>query len=119
MATRKVRTGAIEVRKVKGEENPADLFTKHLPSQDKVHQLVRLFGCDYRDGRAAAAPLLRPMDENKQVNVVGGRELLPHLKSQAEIERLYPTMQAPSEAGDCDFVPFEQVSQAELWVVRE
>ena len=39
----KVRTGAIEVRKVKGEENPADLFTKHLPSQDNVHTLVKLF----------------------------------------------------------------------------
>ena len=58
----KVRTGAIEVRKVKGEENPADLFTKHLPSRDKVHSLVRLFGCEYRDGRAASAPLLRKMD---------------------------------------------------------
>ena len=52
----KVRTGAIEVRKVRGEENPADLFTKHLPSRDKVHSLVRLFGCKYRDGRAASAP---------------------------------------------------------------
>jgi len=29
----KVRTGAITVRKVKGECNPADIFTKHLPSR--------------------------------------------------------------------------------------
>ena len=36
----KVRTGAIEVRKVWGEVNPADLFTKHLPSREKVHQLL-------------------------------------------------------------------------------
>ena len=28
----KVRTKAIMVKKVKGEVNPADLFTKHLPS---------------------------------------------------------------------------------------
>ena len=35
----KVRTGAIRVKKVRGEVNPADLFTKQLPSSDKVHQL--------------------------------------------------------------------------------
>ena len=43
----KVRTGAIQVRKVRGDVNPADIFTKHLPSKDKVHQLVKLFGCEY------------------------------------------------------------------------
>ena len=46
----KVRTGAIQVRKVRGDVNPADLFTKHLPSKDKIHQLVKLFGCEYRSG---------------------------------------------------------------------
>ena len=42
----KVRTKAVEVRKVKGAENPAALFTKHLPSKAKVHELVRMFGCE-------------------------------------------------------------------------
>ena len=27
----KVRTGAIQVRKVRGDVNPADVFTKHFP----------------------------------------------------------------------------------------
>ena len=58
----KVRTKAITVKKVWGEVNPADVFTKHLPSREKVHQLLGLFGCEYRSGRAAAAPLLRPLD---------------------------------------------------------
>ena len=48
------------VRKVRGEVNPADLFSKHLPSRDQIHQLTSLFGCECRDGRAASAPLLRP-----------------------------------------------------------
>ena len=48
------------VKKVRGEVNPADIFTKHLPSRDKVHQLLNLFGCEYREGRAVSAPLLRP-----------------------------------------------------------
>ena len=56
----KVRTGAIMVKKVRGEVNPADLFTKHLPSREKVHQLLSFFGSEYREGRPAAAPLLRP-----------------------------------------------------------
>ena len=110
----KVRTGAIEVRKVKGEENPADLFTKHLPSQDKVHALVKLFGCAYRDGRAASGPLLRKMEQS-QVNSVSSCELLPHQRAPAEIDELYPRMVAPDEYGDRDL---DVVSQAELWVVH-
>ena len=55
----KVRTKAIDLRKVDGTENPADLFTKHLPSKGKVHQLIDLFGCRYAAGRAASAPRLR------------------------------------------------------------
>ena len=38
-----VRTGAFAVRSVAGEVKPADLFTKHLRSKDKIHQLTALF----------------------------------------------------------------------------
>ena len=55
----KVRGKGIELYKVRGEENPADLFTKHLVGQDRIHMLLKLFGCEYRDGRAVAAPLAR------------------------------------------------------------
>ena len=54
-----VRTGRIEVRKVKGTEDPADLFTKHLPTAEKLKQLVELFGCRFEEGRAACAPKMR------------------------------------------------------------
>ena len=53
------RSGRILVRKVRGEENPADLFTKHLCSREKVTELVRLIGCRYEDGRPEAAPEMR------------------------------------------------------------
>ena len=39
----KVRTGAIQVRKVRGEVHPADMSTKHLPSSINVAHLVKLF----------------------------------------------------------------------------
>ena len=55
----RVRDGSVELRKVKGEENPADFFTKHLTSRERISNLLDLFGCRYRGGRAAAAPVLR------------------------------------------------------------
>ena len=103
---KKVRTKAISVKKVRGEVNPADLFTKHLPSKHKVHQLLALFGCEYRTGRAASAPLLRPDgSDGRQGGQPTGDDplptfslegelhdesMLPHLYSNDEIERMFP-----------------------------
>ena len=36
---------AFTLRKVPGEANPADLFTKHIESEKKLHDLVKLFAC--------------------------------------------------------------------------
>ena len=55
----RVRDATIELRKVRGEQNPADLFTKHIPGNQKIRDLLKLFGCQYETGRAASAPLLR------------------------------------------------------------
>ena len=55
----RVRDRTIELVKVRGEENPADLFTKHLPSRQRIHDLLAMFGCRYATGRAATAPKLR------------------------------------------------------------
>ena len=75
----KIRTGMIAVRKIRGEVNPADLFTKHLPSKDKIHQLTSLFGCEYRTGRAEGAPLLRThSSDGQKVGHLPVARLLPH-----------------------------------------
>ena len=55
----RVRDGTIELVKVRGEDNPADLFTKHLQSGERIGNLLALFGCVYTDGRPALAPQLR------------------------------------------------------------
>ncbi len=55
----RVRDGSFALAKVRGEENPADLLTKHLSSKDKVRELLSMFGCEFRDGRPDAAPALR------------------------------------------------------------
>jgi hypothetical protein len=50
-----VRDGTLEVMKVLGTENPADLMTKHLGAEQITECLTRL-SCWERDGRAQAAP---------------------------------------------------------------
>ena len=55
----RVRDKSIELYKVRGEDNPADLFTKHLVSKDRIHRLLELFNCRYADGRPEAAPQMR------------------------------------------------------------
>jgi hypothetical protein len=124
----KVRTGAIQVRKVRGDVNPADLFTKHLPTKDKIHQLVKLFGCEYRSGRSTAAPLLRPQEASGgkggqpsashlpafHINDDGSEDrqvphdirILPHMYDQSEWDSLFPVIDAPPRlANDEDWSP--------------
>ena len=66
----RVKSGAIELRKVNGLVNPADLFTKHLVSRDRVDQLVQLFNCEYRDGRSSAAPELRKKQQGAETQLI-------------------------------------------------
>ena len=112
----KVRVGAIQVRKVRGDVNPADLFTKHLGSKEKIHQLVKLFGCEYRSGRSEAAPLLRPQEsggskggqtatshlpafvQEKYEGEIHDVSMLPHLHSEEDMRRLFRVLEAPPAA---------------------
>ena len=123
----KVRVGAIAVKKVHGEVNPADIFTKHLPSREKVHQLMGLFGCEYREGRAASAPLLRPhgsddregghpVDDPLPTFVVDldckphDPNVLPHLHSADDIQKLFPSIDAaPEPANSRDYMVDREV----------
>ena len=117
----RVRTGAMELRKVNGLVNPADLFTKHLASRERINQLVELFGCEYREGRSAAAPELRKMKVDKQAlsfhvaqmedpavgpaevnnqSIAHDPDVLPHMYDQAERDRIFDIALAPPEV-DC------------------
>ena len=118
-----MRTGALSVRKVAGEVNPADLFTKHLPSRHTIHQLTALFGCECREGRPATAPLLRPHGSDRQQDghlseidplpsfalaeaQIHDRNVLPHLHGEDEIHRMFPKIEAAPETGNSrDWIP--------------
>ena len=63
----RVRDRSLELRTVRGEVNPADLFTKHLSSEERVTELLKLFGCRMIGGRAESAPeLRRPEGEDNE-----------------------------------------------------
>ena len=68
---KRIRHGELEVRKIAGEENPADLYTKHLESKVKIEQLVNLFGGEFRGGRAEAAAHLKQHRCKKTVGTQG------------------------------------------------
>ena len=78
----KLRAGALELRKVRGEVNPADLFTKHLSSSERVTDLLKLLNCTFRSGRPEAAPQMR------KGGVAGSKEEI--LAVEPAEEQVYP-----------------------------
>ena len=55
----RLRQRDLEIRNIDGEANPADRYNKHLESKAKIEQLLGLFGAEFREGRADAAPMLK------------------------------------------------------------
>ena len=108
-----VRTGRIDLRKVAGEVNPADLFTKHSLSRERMSNLVSLFDCSFRGGRAESAPQTRAVGNERvtmaeadvhshEMATVDHEIIFPHIKyTPRDLDRLYPTITAP-EAMDAD-----------------
>ena len=106
----RVRSGDIELRKVNGPVNPADLSTKHLTSRDRITQLNELFNCKDRHGRSTIAPELRPAAINTIVNdndpdinnqsPMHDPDVLPHLYEGAGIDAIFEKATAPAEL-DC------------------
>ena len=107
----KVRSRAIDLRKVRGEVNPADVFTKHLGSQERIESLMKLFNCQFRSGRPDGAPQLN-RDPVAEVRVMGEQAIkdaegwdcwpmhdaavLPHMYSSTDIGNTFPAAIAPT-----------------------
>ena len=116
-----VRNRRLTIHKVLGDENPADLLTKHSLSRDRMLKLLRLYDCHYTEGRAVSAPSVReteggkrriaevdghaPHDIQEEDNREGGDEdtdsykpCMPHLgQTSDEIHTRYPELVAPPE----------------------
>ena len=101
-----VRSRRIDLRKIDGESNPADIFTKHLSSREKVLQMVRLLGCRYADGRAESAPQRREgnvqkttmAEANSFTDVDFDGPFMPHLIFAGELlDRYFPSIEAAED----------------------
>ena len=96
--------------------NPADLFTKLMESRVKVDQLIGLFGCEFREGCAAAAPKLRReglkefegAELGGEEDIVGvamseakmhDPDVLPHMYSEQDLKRFFPNIRAAPLTG--------------------
>ena len=99
-----VRSGRVDLRKVAGEVNPADLFTKHSLSRERLSGLTVLFSCHFRGGRAESAPKTRTtatarttMAEACDVCEVQEQPpSMPHLvHTETELNELFPPLVAP------------------------
>ena len=90
-----VRNRRIDLRKVPGDENPADLLTKHSLTREKLHQLVKLFDCEYRDGRAESAPKLRKGDSTKVTMAQRGDD-------EVDLDLVQRVLQVDSEEEETD-----------------
>ena len=111
-----VRSGRVDLRKILGEKNPADLFTKHLSSRERVQMLVGLLGCRYTCGRAESAPLRRTgvqagkvtmaetnsLEEERDHHPHGLRPVMPHLEhpNREEMNDQYLPIVAAEELDD-------------------
>jgi len=61
-----VRQKRIDLRKVLGEKNPADIFTKHSLTRERLSKLVSQFACHFAGGRPESAPQLRTHESAKK-----------------------------------------------------
>ena len=106
-----VRCRKIDLRKVDGEVNPADVFTKHSLTRARLMKLVDLFECAFRGGRAESAPRTRTNPSGKttmaDMNAVNDHDddhddepspVMPHKDcSPEELDRNYPRIEVHDE----------------------
>ncbi len=105
-----VRLRRVDLRKVAGELNPADLMTKHSLGRERLEKLVTLHGCKYLDGRAETAPLLRHGSTDRTTTASADRAvdaidiesvedpIMPHLTHHDhDLDTLYPPIIAPAD----------------------
>ncbi len=101
-----LRCKRFTLHKVDGEVNPADLFTKHMPTRDRLAQLARLFGCKYLSGRASAALAMREAAGTKRtmacrgdaIMVADDETVVPHIFGDGHVDTSYPAIQVVEEA---------------------
>ena len=113
-----VRSGQVDLRKVDGDVNPADVFTKHSLSRERLMKLTDLFSSEFRGGRAASAAQTRKAPGTRVTMADMGREevaavveqeeeeknpFMPHRRySESALNELFPSIKVPPAADEGD-----------------
>ena len=110
-----MRSGRFTLHKVDGSVNPADLFTKHAPSKEKLGQLTRLFGCSFPGGRAESAPAMKQAAGDRrtmadvEVNAIQeGTVITPHVYGDDFVRDKYPAVAPEGEQVKDDDFPWRE-----------
>ena len=72
----RLRRKEFELRKIPGEDNPADLFTKHMDSAHRLDKLLDMFNCRLVEGHPSAAPKLKTARSGPQCAIQARRTAL-------------------------------------------
>jgi hypothetical protein len=126
-----VRGRRLELKKVLGEENPADLLTKHSLSKERLEKLTALYDCHFKGGRAETAPQTRTAASDKRtiaeadsaVAAVQEHEpCMPHnLLTTQQLQEQYPSLEAVEDLDlpDLSKLEDEQLYSAGMRVVQD
>ena len=126
-----MRSKRLEIKKVLGEENPADRLTKHSLSKDRPDKLVELFDCQSGDGRAESEPATRTGQSDKKTiaqadaavgSVHGSCPSMPHVQLRAgQLEKEYPSFEAVEDLDlpDLPRLEDEQLYAAGMRLVQD
>jgi len=124
-----VRSRRFELRKVHGEQNPADLLTKHMVTRDKLAALVQMLGCKYRGGRAETAPMTRTTSTGRTTMAeaeAGHDELnavMPHLAyNDDDLDAIHPPMlinQDVCEDDEAQWETWDGIAQRGEAIIKE
>ena len=104
-----VRCRRIDLRKVDGDVNPADIFTKHAITRERLAKLMRLYEGEFRGGRAESAPKMRAGLGTRttlaEANAVDRDDrdgpadpIMPHrMLNQLQLDAAYPPLHVPDD----------------------
>ena len=63
----RLRNGDFSLYKIKGDDNPGDLFTKASLTYARIETLLTMLGCIYQEGRPESAPALRHKGTERKI----------------------------------------------------
>ena len=108
-----MRRKEFKLRKIAGEENPADLLAKDLGSSKRLDQLLKLFYCSTARGRAESAPgtkTAKGADDRTGVSLVE-LQVPPHQLPRADHNRKHIIAVLDEERyGEADRTPQRKLS---------